>query len=164
MKIYKIVFGIWLIVSILITVICKLSFGVIFFDVESISMFINLIPFDFIFKLIRNYKSMLDAGIDFQTIEVLYFIKDFVLNICLFVPCGFCLKGMKQKGIKVVAISTFIAFGLEVAQLSFRLFNIGNAMVDINDIIAATIGSIIGVIICNILFVLRKKRLRGYAL
>ena len=162
MKIFKIAFGIWLIATILITVICKLSFGVIFFDAESVGMFINIIPFDFIFKLIRNYKGTVDAGMNFQIIEIFYFIKDFVLNICLFIPCGFCLKGMKQKGmkqkgLKVVVVTICIALGLEVAQLLFRLFNIGSAMVDINDIIAATIGSIIGVIICNILFVLRKK-------
>ena len=157
MKIFKIAFGIWLIATILITVIYKLSFGVIFFDVESVGMFTNIIPFDFIFKLIRNYKGTVDAGMNFQIIEIFYFIKDFVLNICLFIPCGFCLKGMKQKGLKVVAVSIFIALGLEVAQLSFRLFNIGSAMVDINDIIAATIGSIIGIMICNILFMLRKK-------
>ena len=35
MKIFKIAFGIWLIATILITVIYKLSFGVIFFDAES---------------------------------------------------------------------------------------------------------------------------------
>ena len=157
MKIFKIAFGIWLIATILITVIYKLSFGVIFFDVESVGMFTNIIPFDFIFKLIRNYKGTVDAGMNFQIIEIFYFIKDFVLNICLFIPCGFCLKGMKQKGLKVVAVTIFIALGLEVAQLSFRLFNIGSAMVDINDIIAATIGSIIGIMICNILFMLRKK-------
>ena len=157
MKIFKIAFGIWLIATILITVIYKLSFGVIFFDAESVGMFINIIPFDFIFKVIRNYKGTVDAGMNFQIIEIFYFIKDFVLNICLFIPCGFCLKGMKQKGLKVVVVTICIALGLEVAQLSFRLFNIGSAMVDINDIIAATIGSIIGVIICNILFVLRKK-------
>ena len=157
MKVYKCIFTIWLIVTVLITVACKLSFGVIFFDVESIGMFTNIIPFDFVLKLIRNYKGAVDAGMNFQIIEIFYFIKDLVLNICLFIPCGFCLKGMKQKGLKVVAVSIFIALGLEVAQLSFRLFNIGSAMVDINDIIAATIGSIIGVIICNILFVLRKK-------
>lgn len=157
MKIFKIAFGIWLIATILITVIYKLSFGVIFFDVESVGMFTNIIPFDFIFKLIRNYKGTVDAGMNFQIIEIFYFIKDFVLNICLFIPCGFCLKGMKQKGLKVVAVTIFIALGLEVAQLSFRLFNMGNAMVDINDIIAATIGSIIGIMICNILFMLRKK-------
>ena len=120
-------------------------------------MFINIIPFDFIFKVIRNYKGTVDAGMNFQIIEIFYFIKDFVLNICLFIPCGFCLKGMKQKGLKVVVVTICIALGLEVAQLLFRLFNIGSAMVDINDIIAATIGSIIGVIICNILFVLREK-------
>lgn len=157
MKTYKYIFTIWLIVTVLVTVICKLSFGVIFFDIESVSMFTNLIPFDFISKLIRNYKGMVDAGIDFQMIEILYFIKDFILNICLFIPCGFCLRGMKQKGLKVVAISTCIAFGLEMAQLAFRLFNIGSAIVDINDIIGAIIGSIIGVMICNIILVLRKK-------
>jgi len=80
-----------------------------------------------------------------------------ILNICLFIPCGFCLRGMKQKGLKVVAISTCIALGLEMTQLAFRLFNIGSDIVDINDIIGAIIGSIIGVMICNIIPVLRKK-------
>lgn len=157
MRIYKCIFTIWLIVAVLITVVFKFLFGVIFFDVESIGMFTNIIPFDFLFKLIRNCKGMADAGMDFQIIEIFYFIKDFILNICLFIPCGFCLKGMKQKWLKVVVISACIALAMEILQLVFRLFNMSSAMVDINDIIAAIIGSIIGVIICNIISALRKN-------
>ena len=74
MKVYKCIFTIWLIVTVLITVACKLSFGVIFFDVESIGMFTNIIPFDFVLKLIRNYKGAVDAGMNFQIIEIFYFI------------------------------------------------------------------------------------------
>ena len=157
MKIYKCIFTIWLIFTLLFTVICKLSFGVIFFDIESIGMFTNIIPFDFIFKLIRNYKCVSDSGINFQIAEIFHFIKDFILNICLFIPCGVCLRGMKQKRFKVTAVSAFIAFGIEILQLAFRLFNIGSAIIDVNDIISAAIGSIIGVIICDIIHVLSKK-------
>ena len=62
-----------------------------------------------------------------------------------------------EKWLKVVVISACIALAMEILQLVFRLFNMSSAMVDINDIIAAIIGSIIGVIICNIISALRKN-------
>ena len=138
---WKFLFALWLAASLYVVVLRKLSFGMIFWDIESIEMFINLIPFDFLSHLIRNCAMTSQVELS----EIWFFLRDFILNIALFIPAGICLTSMGLKIRRTFAVTFAVVLFFELSELVLRLFNIGTGIFDVNDIIAAFIGMFLGV-------------------
>lgn len=160
-KIYRFIFILWCILSFYLVVIQKLTFGIIFFDIESVGYYTNLIPFDFLAHFIRNYAIALHDGAMMHLSDVWYYLRDFILNIMLFIPTGICFMGMRWKKIKSFVVVLGIVLAYELIQLSFRFFNIGTSMFDVNDIFAALIGMWIGVLIYTAFSIVGKKLLNN---
>lgn len=160
-KIYKFIFTLWCILSFYLVVIQKLTFGVLFFDIESIGYYINLIPFDFLVHLIRNYSMALHDGVIIPLSDIWHYLRDFSLNILLFLPTGICFMGMKWGKVKSLISVLGIVFAYELIQLSFRIFNIGTSVFDINDILAALIGMWIGILIYEVSSILKRKKVKN---
>lgn len=156
-KRYKIIFTIWCIVSFYLVVVQKLTFGVVFFDIKSVGYNINLIPLDFLVHLLRNYSMALHDGVIISLSDGWFYLQDFISNILLFVPTGVCFMGMKWNKVKSLVVVIGIVLFYEFIQLSFRIFNIGTSVFDINDILAAPIGMWIGVLIYKALRIVSKK-------
>ena len=148
-RIWNYILLLWILVSF---VVSRLSFGIIFFDVKNIATYSNLVPFDFMVYLIRNYLMAMEHEAAFSIFEVWFLIRDFILNIVLFVPLGVCLKGLDIPNKKTLIITGGIVCFYEVIQISFRLFNIGTGIFDINDIISAFIGVSLGRIVYNLIY------------
>ena len=134
-------FALWLAASLYVVVLRGLSFEIIFWDIESIEMFINLIPFDFLSHLIRNCAMTSQVELS----EIWFFLRDFILNIALFIPAGICLTGMGLKIRRTFAVTFAVVLFFELSELVLRLFNIGTGIFDVNDMIAAFIGMFLGV-------------------
>ena len=132
-KIYKNVLVLWYIVSFYLVVVQKLTFGVVFFDYKSMGYYINLIPLDFLVHLLRNYSMALHDGVIISLSDAWFYLQDFIFNILLFVPTGICFMGMKWNKVKSLVAVIGIVLSYEFIQLSFRIFNIGTSVFDVND-------------------------------
>ncbi len=153
---WKILFVIWIVISLYICVIAKLSFSVMFFDIESITYYINLCPFRFVFDLIQRLSSVWEYEAYILIQEVLFGIKNFLLNMLLFILGGFCLYKINKQQTKTVLYIVVIQAIYEMCQLILRLFNIGTCVFDIDDIIAAAAGAFLGILISELVKFLKK--------
>lgn len=81
--------------------------------------------------------------------------KTFLLNIILFFPLGVYLPFLKNNyhSIKEIArIGFFISFKIEITQLCLRIFVGNGRSMDINDLIANTLGCTFGYLIIQRFF------------
>ncbi len=150
-KKYEVSFLIWIVLTFYLCIISKWSANVIFFDITSILNFTNLRPFGFFVELLKKRTFLLTIGMNLSSEDIWFSIRDFVFNIILFIPSGFCLYKMNNSFRKTIAISLSIQILYEICQLAFRLFNIGTFIFDIDDVIAAIIGTSIGVFIVKMM-------------
>lgn len=93
-----------------------------------------------------------------------YKIKDFIKNIIAFIPYGFCislvLKNNKVKILKVLLFSFLLTFFIEIMQFLTIMGGIAS-----NDLIANTLGGIVGYFVYIVFCVIiRNKILRNYLL
>lgn len=144
MRKYKCIIIIWLILLLCIS-LHGINFNVVFFDLSNIYGRINIIPLSFMTPLVQKIQYMI-LNNDFQGIEIWYSIKDFVLNICLFLPFGFLIRhcNIKITYLKTVLQAFIIVFVMELIELVLIMFNLSSRIIDINDIIAALTGVSLG--------------------
>ncbi|MCQ6288539.1 VanZ family protein [Bacillus cereus] len=76
--------------------------------------------------------------------------KSFILNVIMFFPLGVYLPFLKNNyhAVKNIArIGFFTSISIEITQLCLRIFAGNGRMMDINDLIANTLGCILGYLI-----------------
>lgn len=114
-----------------------------------IILFIYVIYLSFLF-LVVGLPTMMDFNFD-CSINIIPFtflandIKNFILNIILFIPFGFFLSAILGKDLKIskcILYGFLCSFFIEILQLfTFRT-------TDIDDLISNTLGTFIGNLIC----------------
>ena len=108
------------------TVICRTA---------PISKRVELMPF-------YNYADIWN-GVDFKRT-----LMEVLLNIALFVPIGFLLGGMMQKGVvKVLLIGCVLSTLIELLQLAT-----GRGLCETNDVIHNSVGCILGYCLAMLLY------------
>ena len=130
------------------TVIPKLEIGInggLSLQTGGVSS-VNIIPFKLLYD---TYKEV------FENDNINYFLINFVGNIAMFVPIGFCLPVLWSiKGRYVVLIGFLISLFIEISQLFL------SRGTDIDDLILNTLGTGFGLLLYKLLKRLIKDKFR----
>ncbi len=98
---------------------------------------VNIIPFRFLYD---TYKEV------FENDNINYFLINFIGNIVMFVPIGFCLPVLwKIKGRYVILTGFLISLFIELSQLFL------SRGTDVDDLILNTLGTAAGLLIYKLL-------------
>ena len=98
---------------------------------------VNIIPFRFLYD---TYKEV------FENDNINYFLINFIGNIVMFVPIGFCLPVLwKIKGRYVILTGFLISLFIELSQLFL------SRGTDVDDLILNTLGTTAGLLIYKLL-------------
>ena len=141
----------WLFITFLVglasqTIVPEIGFDNGFYIVDTGTGNINLIPLK---GLIITYVEIFH----FRYID--YFLINFVGNILIFMPIGFCLPLLwDTKAKKVILIGFLISLYIEICQLFL------NRGTDVDDLILNTIGTIFGLLLYKLLN--KSKRINKF--
>lgn len=129
--------------------------GLILFRTHHPARSVNLIPFRGVVSYISG--NDLVSGQDSAAVLHAFALLNLLANIFIFVPCGvYITLFRKGKGIWMNALWVFvISTVVEIVQYIFKL-GIG----DIDDVILNSIGGLIGVLICRLLYVICNDDLK----
>ena len=138
----------WLFITFLVglasqTIVPEIAFDNGFYIADTGTGNINLIPLK---GLIITYVEVFH----FKYLD--YFLINFVGNILIFMPIGFCLPLLwNVRAKKVIFMGFIISLYIEVTQLFL------NRGTDVDDLILNTIGTILGLLIYRLLNIKFKK-------
>lgn len=137
-KIKKIIIALWILLFLVIS-FWGISFNASKPSVDNLLGRYDFKPFSFLY-----YYFVRIPYFDTFSIALKEFVrstKDFFFNIILFVPFGLISEKSFKK---TVLYGVLLSFGAELLQLVFGFLGMANRVCDINDVISAFFGILIG--------------------
>lgn len=125
---------------------------------------INFTPFYFVGRIALLAKSLIESGYDLYKhlpgiiIDCSY---NFVQNIFLFMPLGVLLPMIKDRYNKyrvMALISALISVSIELLQAILSTISLTPRICDMDDVIANTLGGVMGLLACRIIKKVVKQR------